>query len=285
MLLADGAIGTELVKFNPSKSDFPDEKQGFSDGLSLTHPEWIKQIHQSYVEAGADCLTTNTFGSSVIKLAEYGYDDKTESLNEDAVELARACGNNDTLVLGSMGPSGYLPSLPVDSDKIDHIKESYFRQAVGLKAADMIILETGSDILELKLAIRAIKKAVPSQKIIASVTLANADSLITGTSVETACMILSKMSIDMFGINCSTGPAEMITALGKIPSHTRMMISPNAGIPDISNQGVYPLQSEEMSNVIQKIIMKFKNIEIIGGCCGTTPAHIAKLRKLIPREH
>ena len=157
ILLFDGAMGTEIQKYDPTPEDFPNNQDGFNDGLILTHPDWIKQIHRNYLDAGADCIETNSFGSNKIKLDEYGFGDQTIDFNKKIALLAsEVCAEySDTprFVIGSMGPTGYLPSSD-DPDlgqiPLDKIREAFELQAEGLilGGVDALLIETSQDILE-----------------------------------------------------------------------------------------------------------------------------------------
>ncbi|MCE2499173.1 MAG: homocysteine S-methyltransferase family protein, partial [Nitrosopumilaceae archaeon] len=244
-LLLDGAMGTELQKYEPGASDYPDGKTGFNDGLCITHPEWVQSVYRSYLEAGADCLTTNTFGSNTIKLDEYGLGADTEKINEGAARLAREVADSfsepQRYVVGSMGPTGYLPSIthkPEEEISLDVVEDAFYRQAVGLVrgGVDGLVLETSVDLLELRTAIRAARRADKHVPILANITLAQAGRMLLGTPIEAAYTTVSDMGIDAFGINCSTGPLEMedcILWLDGSATHP-ILVVPNAGIPDIS---------------------------------------------------
>ena len=164
ILFFDGAMGTEIQKFNPKSEDFPDGKDGFNDGLVITKPDWIKKIHKSYLDAGADCIETNSFGSNKIKLDEYGFGDNTVEFNkkiaELAVEVASEFTDKPRYVIGSMGPTGFLPSsndADLGQKPLKEIRESFELQAEGLilGGVDALLIETSQDILEVKLAIEA----------------------------------------------------------------------------------------------------------------------------------
>ena len=184
IILFDGAMGTEIQKLNPKSEDFPDGKDGFNDGLSITKPDWIKEIHRKYLAAGADCIETNTFGSNKIKLDEYGFGLQTVELNQKNAELARSVCNEFTdkqrFVVGSMGPTGYLPSSN-DADlgqmPLSEIREAFELQAEGLikGTADALLIETSQDILEVKLAVEAshvaMEKTGKKVTLISNVTL------------------------------------------------------------------------------------------------------------------
>ena len=301
IILFDGAMGTEIQRLNPDSNDFPDKKDGFNDGLTLSRPEWIKQIHREYLKAGADCIETNTFGSNKLKLEEYGYGNKTVELNKKAAELGReVCGEFDDkprYVIGSMGPTGYLPSSN-DPDlgqiSLDTIKEAFELQAQGLilGKVDALLIETSQDILEVKLAIigchdamHNLGKKVP---LISNVTLDQYGKMLLGTNVQAAYTTVSDMGIDVFGLNCSTGPVEMTPSVRWLSEQDDLpiLVMPNAGMPQ--NEGgkaVYKMTPFEIREKLMDFINNYKNIRIIGGCCGTNPEHIAELRKMLDENN
>jgi 5-methyltetrahydrofolate--homocysteine methyltransferase len=300
ILLFDGGMGTEIQKLNPKVEDFPNKKDGFNDGLILSKPEWIKQIHMKYLEAGADCIETNTFGSNKLKLMEYGYDDKTIEFNKQAAELAKEVCNIfiDKLrfVIGSMGPTGYLPSSDdpdLGQKPIDEIREAFVLQAEGLilGKVDALLIETSQDILEVKLAIEACHEAMQridhKVPIIANVTLDQYGKMLLGTNIQAAYTTVSDMGIDVFGLNCSTGPVEMTPSVRWLSEQDELpiLVMPNAGMPQ--NEGgkaIYKMTPKELAEKLQVFIQNYKNVRIIGGCCGTNPAHIAELRKVLDRQ-
>jgi 5-methyltetrahydrofolate--homocysteine methyltransferase len=301
IILFDGAMGTEIQRLNPDSNDFPDKKDGFNDGLTLSRPEWIKQIHREYLKAGADCIETNTFGSNKLKLEEYGYGNKTVELNKKAAELGReVCREFDDkqrYVIGSIGPSGYLPSSN-DPDlgqiSLDTIKEAFELQAQGLilGKVDALLIETSQDILEVKLAIigchdamHNLGKKVP---LISNVTLDQYGKMLLGTNVQAAYTTVSDMGIDVFGLNCSTGPVEMTPSVRWLSEQDDLpiLVMPNAGMPQ--NEGgkaVYKMTPFEIREKLMDFINNYKNIRIIGGCCGTNPEHIAELRKMLDENN
>lgn len=296
ILLFDGAMGTEIQRFNPKPEDFPDGKDGFNDGLILTHPEWIKKIHHNYLEAGADCIETNSFGSNKLKLDEYGYGDKTVEINRKIAELASGVASEFSdkprYVIGSMGPTGFLPSSN-DPDlgqiSLDEIKKAYELQAEGLilGGVDALLIETSQDILEVKLAIEGAQEAMKKTKkipLIANVTLDQYGKMLLGTNVQAAYTTVSDMGIDVFGLNCSTGPIEMTSSVRWLDEQNELnlLVVPNAGMPENEGgQAVYKMTPEKMADALRDFISKYKKIRIIGGCCGTNPSHIAALRKVI----
>ncbi|MGI0028687.1 MAG: homocysteine S-methyltransferase family protein [Nitrososphaera sp.] len=298
VLLFDGAMGTEIQRLNPKPADFPEGNDGFNDGLNITRPEWIKKIHRSYLEAGADCIETNTFGSNKLKLAEYGYGDKTAEFNRRAAELAREVCNefNDRprYVIGSMGPSGFLPSSndpDLGQKPLDDLRDAFMLQAEGLilGSVDALLIETSQDILEVKLAVEAchlaMKKLGRQVPIIANVTLDQYGKMLLGTSVQAAYTTVSDMKIDAFGLNCSTGPHEMAQSVRWLSEQgLPILVMPNAGMPQ--NEGgraVYRMAPGDIADALGGFVAKYHNVRMVGGCCGTTPEHIAELRKTLDR--
>ena len=300
ILLFDGAMGTEIQKLNPKPEDFPDGKDGFNDGLSFTRPDWIKNIHRSYLKAGADCIETNTFGSNKLKLEEYGYGEKTMDWNKKiaqlAVEVTQEFTDKPRYVIGTMGPSGFLPSSndpSLGQKSLNEIREAYELQAEGLilGGVDALLIETSQDILEVKLAIEAshlaMKKTSKKIPLIANVTLDQYGKMLLGTNIQAAYTTISDMGIDVFGLNCSTGPIEMTPSIQWLDEQNNLplLVVPNAGIPE--NQGgkaVYKMSPEEMAKALKDFISKYPNVRIIGGCCGTNPSHISQLRKIIDQK-
>jgi 5-methyltetrahydrofolate--homocysteine methyltransferase len=296
VLLFDGAMGTEIQRLNPKPEDFPDGKDGFNDGLILSRPEWIKQIHRSYLAAGADCIETNTFGSNRFKLAEYDYGDKTVEFNKKATELAtEVCDefkDKPRYVIGSIGPTGYLPSSndpDLGQKPIDEIRDAFMLQAEGLilGGVDALLIETSQDILEVKLAVEAchmaMEKTGKKVPIISNVTLDKYGKMLLGTSVQAAYTTVSDMKIDAFGLNCSTGPHEMTPSVRWLSEQgLPILVMPNAGMPQ--NEGgraVYKMTPKEIAGALAEFVGKYENIRMIGGCCGTNPQHIAELRKAL----
>ncbi len=293
-------MGTEIQKFNPVPEDFPNNKDGFNDGLVLTHPEWIQQIHRNYLDAGADCIETNSFGSNKIKLEEYGFGDQTIEFNKKIAQLAsEVCSeysDKPRYVIGSMGPSGFLPSSndpDLGQKPLSEIREAFEQQAEGLilGGVDALLLETSQDILEVKLAIEAcqnaIKKTGKKVSIIANTTLDQYGKMLLGTNIQAAYTTVSDMGIDVFGLNCSTGPIEMTPSIRWLDEQNQhnLLVVPNAGMPE--NQGgqaVYKMTPEKMAEAMSDFLSKYKKVRIIGGCCGTNPEHIAALRKVIDEK-
>ena len=300
VLLFDGAMGTEIQKYDPKPEDFPNNQDGFNDGLVLTRPEWIKQIHKNYLDAGSDCIETNSFGSNKIKLDEYGFGDKTIEFNKKIAEIAvEACSDytdKQRYAIGSMGPSGYLPSSndpDLGQKPLDEIREAFALQAEGLilGGVDALLIETSQDILEVKLVIeachQAMKKTGKKIPIIANTTLDQYGKMLLGTNIQAAYTTVSDMGIDVFGLNCSTGPIEMTPSVQWLNEQNEhnILVVPNAGMPE--NQGgqaVYKMTPDKMGQALGDFLNDFKKVRIIGGCCGTNPKHIEVLRKVIDKK-
>src|ERR1041384_4922005 len=300
VLLFDGAMGTEIQKSNPKLEDFPDKKDGFNDGLILSRPEWIKQIHMNYLKAGADCIETNTFGSNKFKLGEYGYSEKTLEFNKRAAELAREACNVFTdkprYVIGSMGPTGYLPSSDdpdLGQKSLDDIQQALVVQAKGLilGSVDALLIETSQDILEVKLAIDACHEAVQEVghrvPIIANITLDQYGKMLLGTNIQAAYTTVSDMDIDVFGLNCSTGPVEMTPSVRWLCEQDELpiLVMPNAGMPqNVDGKAVYKMTPKEIAEKLEDFVQTYESLRIIGGCCGTNPEHIAELHRMLSEQ-
>jgi 5-methyltetrahydrofolate--homocysteine methyltransferase len=297
ILLFDGAMGTEIQKLRPKPEDFPSNKDGFNDGLILSRPEWIQNIHRSYLEAGSDCIETNTFGSNQIKLQEYGFGEQTVSINKSAAELANSVAkefaNGKKFVIGSMGPTGYLPSSndpDLGNVPLNTIIDAFDMQAQGLilGGIDVLLIETSQDILEVKLAIigsfNAMEKTGKKVPIISNVTLDKYGKMLLGTNVQSAYTTVSDMGISVFGLNCSTGPVEMESSIRWLDEQNELpiLVMPNAGMPiNEGGNAVYRMTSKDMSHHLGEFLNKYKRVRMIGGCCGTTPEHIRELRNAL----
>lgn len=300
VILFDGGMGTEIQKLNPQPDDFPGKNDGFNDGLNITKPDWIKKIHRNYLTAGADCIETNSFGSNLFKLKEYGYGDKAVEINQRAAELAREVCNEFLdryrYVIGSIGPTGFLPSSEdQDLGKVSpqEIIEGFMPQSEGLLlgGVDSLLIETSQDILEVKLAIEAchmaMQKVGRKVPLIGNVTLDRYGNMLLGTNVQAAYTTVRDMGIDIFGLNCSTGPEEMLPSIRWLDEQHGLpiLVVPNAGMPqNVAGKAVYKMTPEQMASKMREFVKQFTRIRIIGGCCGTTPMHIHKLREMLKEE-
>jgi 5-methyltetrahydrofolate--homocysteine methyltransferase len=299
-MLFDGAMGTEIQKFNPHQNDYLDNKEGFNDSLNITKPDWIETIHRNYINAGSDCIETNTFGSNKLKLEEFGLGHKTIDFNIQATKIAKQASSDSKkkiYIIGSMGPTGFLPSSN-DADlgniSLNEIEEAFYLQALGLieGGCDVLLIETGQDILEVKIAIegcfRAMKKSNIILPLISNVTLDQYGKMLLGSNVQAAYVTLSNLDIDIFGLNCSTGPIEMTPSVQWLCEQNELpiLIMPNAGMPINENgKAKYLMSPQEITSKLSDFIRKYKKIRLIGGCCGTDPNHITSLRHMLDDTH
>jgi 5-methyltetrahydrofolate--homocysteine methyltransferase len=302
VLLFDGAMGTQLMALELSIADFGGPAyQGCNEGLVLTRPEIVRGIHESYLDAGADVVETDTFTGSRIKLDEYSLGEKTREINFRAASIAReACDAFSTrerprFVAGSMGPTGLLVSSsdPVLSNvTYERLRDVYAEQARALVegGVDLLVLETMQDLLELKAAIAGIRREfaqglrrVPIQ---AQPTLITEGRMLLGTDIRAIRAVLDALEVDVVGLNCSTGPAQMRDSIRYLCEQSRAFVSviPNAGLPLMGPNGetIYPETPQELAAELAAFARDF-GVNVVGGCCGTTPEHIAALREALSR--
>jgi 5-methyltetrahydrofolate--homocysteine methyltransferase len=285
VVIYDGAMGTCIQQFNPTLEDFWG-KENCSEVLCLSRPDIIKSIHASYFEAGADVVETNTFGGSRIVLAEFGLEGKVSEINHAAVKLAREVADSFStagrkrFVSGSVGPTTKLPSL--GHIKFDDMVAAFLEQGVALIEAgvDVLLVETSQDLLQTKCAVvgmlDAMKKVGRRVPLQVQVTLEATGTMLLGTDIAAALTALEPYDIDIIGMNCATGPVEMNDAVRYLglnsPKHISVL--PNAGLPQ--NEGgraVYKLQPQELADYHKHFIVDY-GVNVVGGCCGTNPAHI-----------
>ena len=291
VLVFDGAMGTQIQGEQLKPAEFGG-KEGANDLLTLTRPDLIEAIHGRYFGVGCDVVETNTFGSSRLKLDEYGLGHRTYEVNFRAAILARraaerhATPDRPRFVAGSIGPTGMLPSAsdPVLSNvTADALERIFSEQARALidGGVDAIIIETQQDLLELRAAVLAAdtcrRESLRDVFVIAQPTLIDANGrMLLGTDVGAALAVLERLPVDAIGLNCSTGPAEMresIRYLGEKCSH-HVSCMPNAGMPENQDgRAVYKLSPEALADALTEFVRDF-GISIVGGCCGTTPEHI-----------
>jgi len=297
----DGAMGTEIQARNLGPEDFGGQKlEGCNDYLVVAKPSVIDEIHRSYLEAGADVIETDTFGSTRLKLDEYGKGDEVREVNLAAAELARRAAEDYSapdwprFVAGSMGPSGMLPSsTDPDLGNItpDRLEEVYHEQAAALIAGgvDALIIETSQDILEVKSAMFGAKRAITESgrpvALITQVTLDATGRMLLGTDIGSALTTVTALGTDVVGLNCSTGPKEMTDSIRYLGEFSPVPVSciPNAGLP--LNEGgktVYPMGPDEMAESLARFVKDF-GVGVVGGCCGTTPEHIRRMIAAIGR--
>ena len=300
VLIYDGANGTMLQAMELTAEDFGGEQyNGCYDYLAISKPEAVDAVHRAYFEVGVDVVETNTFRSNPLTLAEYGLGEQAYEINKAAASVARKVADEFStpeqprFVGGSIGPSGMLPSAddPTLSDiTYDQLVEIFRVQAAGLidGGVDVLLIETSQDILEVKATIEGIQRAyedtgerVPIQ---CQVTLDTSGRMLLGTDIASAMTILEKLPIEVIGLNCSTGPEHMREPIGYLGEHASLPVSaiPNAGLPlNVDGQAVYPLEPDPYAEAMYEFITRQK-VSVVGGCCGTTPAH---LKKLVEKVH
>jgi 5-methyltetrahydrofolate--homocysteine methyltransferase len=286
VVVADGAMGTMLQASEATADDFAG-LEGCNEILNVTRPDIIRSVHQAYLEAGADCVTTNTFGSNLGNLSEYGIPERIGELSEAGARLARETADRFAntrgirWVLGSIGPGTKLPTLGHVTFR--ELRDSYQENAEGLLrgGADALIIETCPDLLQAKAAVIAAKRAVahlaPGTPIIAQLTIETSGTMLLGSEIGAALTALEPLGIDLIGLNCATGPGEMSEHLRYLAAHSRIPIScePNAGLPELTSDGAhYPLTPGQLADAHDRFTSEF-GLSLVGGCCGTTPEHIA----------
>ncbi len=273
VIVADGAMGTMLY----SKGVFINRCY---DELNLVQPSLVKGIHEEYVKAGAEILETNTYGANRARLAGYGLADKTVAINQAGVKLAREAAGEKAFVAGSIGPLGARVE-PLGTISVAEAKEIFGEQARALVEAgvDLLILETFSDIVELRAAVEAAREAAGEDLlIVAEVTIDDYGRLPTGMSTEDFTRALNRMPADVIGCNCSVGPKVMLETIEKMVKAAAKPLSamPNAGVPvRVEGRNMYLCSPEYMSQYARRLL--WAGVKIIGGCCGTTPAHIREI--------
>ncbi len=279
-LVFDGAMGTMLLNYGYS-GNCPEK-------LNLDDPELIKKIHLEYILAGADIIEANTFGASPIKLAQFGLADQTEKINMAGVAIARAAAFKDTLVAGDIGPLGKLLE-PVGETTFDEAYDAFAQQAKALArgGADLLIIETMSDIQEMRAALIAAKQET-NLPVICSFTLSENGRTMTGTDFITAGLTCAALGADVISTNCGNGPEQLYALLKGLKKdlqkiHIPLMIMPNAGLPTLlDGKAVYTMLPEEFGK--KTAACSELGFQFFGGCCGTSPAHIKQLRLALEKQ-
>jgi len=293
VLVFDGAMGTELMAMHLTDDDFGGARyHGCNEALVLTRPDLIRRVHDAYFEAGADVVETDSFTASRLKLDEYELGTKTAEINRAAAQIARASADAHStperprFVAGSLGPTGMLISSSDPSlSKItfDELAQLYGEQARHLVAGgvDLLLIETSQDLLEMKAAIagivREFERGLRRVPIQAQATLDVTGRMLLGTDIRAVTATLDALPIDVIGLNCSTGPTHMRDPVRYLVDNSRCFVAviPNAGLPLMGPKGetIYPERPEEMARELAAFVHDF-GVNAIGGCCGTTPAHI-----------
>jgi 5-methyltetrahydrofolate--homocysteine methyltransferase len=288
VVVADGAMGTMLQASAATLGDF-DGHEGCNEILNLTRPDIVRSIHDAYLEAGVDCITTNTFGANFGNLGEYGLQARIEELSETGARIARAAadaastGRRPRWVLGSIGPGTKLPTL--GHVRFADLRDAYQRNAAGLLrgGVDAIVVETCQDLLQAKAAIIGARRAMAADgsdvPLIAHVTIETTGSMLLGSEIGAALTALEPLGISLIGLNCATGPGEMSEHLRYLAGHAAVPAScmPNAGLPVLTADGAhYPLTPGQLADAHDTFTAEF-GLALVGGCCGTTPEHLAVL--------
>ncbi len=290
VVVFDGGMGATLEQFDLTQEDYMGLQGKCHEALVLNRPDVIEGVHASMIEAGADVLETDTFQASRIKLEEWGLADHTVEINQKAAEIARKAAGEHNFVAGSIGPTGHLPASDdptLGKIQFGELVEVFTEQAEGLVngGADLIIIETAQDILEVKAAIFGAREAFRSTgttlPIQASVSLLpNGGKMLLGTDIESVLTTLTALDVQVIGLNCSTGPEDMRDAIRYLGENSTVPVHciPNAGIPFQGPDGetVFPAKPDPLADALQEFVEK-SNVSIVGGCCGTTPEHIAAI--------
>ncbi|MFE7544804.1 methionine synthase [Streptomyces platensis] len=292
VVVADGAMGTMLQAQDPSMEDFQ-QLEGCNEILNVTRPDIVRSVHEEYFAVGVDCVETNTFGANFAALAEYDIPERVFELSESGARIAREVADEFTAstgqqryVLGSMGPGTKLPTL--GHAPYVTLRDAYQQNAEGMIAggADALLVETTQDLLQTKAAIlgarRALKATGSDLPVICSVTVETTGTMLLGSEIGAALTALEPLGIDMIGLNCATGPAEMSEHLRYLARHSRVPIAcmPNAGLPVLGKNGAhYPLTAAELADAQETFVGEY-GLSLVGGCCGTTPEH---LRQVVER--
>ncbi|MFZ9173237.1 methionine synthase [Vulcanococcus sp.] len=293
VLVFDGATGTSLQQMDLSAEDFGGAAlEGCNENLVFTRPDAVQAVHRQFLEVGCDVIETDTFGAASTVLAEYDLQDQAFALNKRAAELAREMADaystpeKPRFVAGSMGPTTKLPTLGHIS--FDELRDAFAEQAEGLIAGDvdLFIVETCQDVLQIKAALQGIEQAFTKtgqrRPLMVSVTMETTGTMLVGSDIAAVVAILEPFPIDVLGLNCATGPEQMKEHVRYLSEHSPFVVSciPNAGLPEnIGGVAHYRLTPVEMKMQLMHFVEDL-GVQVIGGCCGTTPAHIGALAEL-----
>ena len=283
VVVVDGAMGTQLY----AKGVFINQCY---DELNLRAPDLVREVHRSYVNAGAEIIETNTFGASRTKLTPYGLESQTIEINRAAAALAREEAGDSVLVAGAVGPLG-VRLEPYGPTSLEEAREIFAEQMQGLKegGADFFLIETFADVAEMEQAILAARLVDPKMPVMAQMTIGTDCLTPYGASAEDIAKSLDVFGADIIGLNCSVGPQIILDAIEKMAKVTRkkLVAQPNAGMPrEVGGRSMYMASPEYMATYAAHLVRA--GAKIVGGCCGTTPDHIAAMvegiRPLTPRQ-
>jgi 5-methyltetrahydrofolate--homocysteine methyltransferase len=294
VVLYDGGMGATLEQFELTSEDYGGLQGKCHEALILNRPDVIEGVHASMLDAGAEVVETDTFQGSRLKLEEWGLGEHTVEINTRAAEIARKAAGENRYVAGSIGPTGYLPASEDPSlgqIQFGDLVDVFAEQAAGLirGGADLIIIETAQDILEVKAAVfgarRAFAETGRTLPIHTSVSLLpNGGKMLLGTDISSVLTTLSALKVDVIGLNCSTGPEDMRDAIRYLGEFCPVPVAciPNAGLPLQGPDGetIFPEQPEPLAEALKEFVERY-GVGIVGGCCGTTPAHIAAIAERV----
>ena len=294
VVVFDGGMGATLEQFDLTQEDYGGLLGKCHEALILNRPDVIEGVHTSMLEAGADVVETDTFQGSRLKLEEWGLGEHTMEINTKAAEIARKAAGPDRFVAGSIGPTGFLPAStdPTLGDiSFGRLAEVFAEQATGLVqgGADLIIIETAQDILEVKAAIFGARQAfkdtgrtLPLQ--ISVSLLPNGGKMLLGTDIQSVLTTLTALEVDVVGLNCSTGPEDMRDAIRFLGETSTLPVHciPNAGLPLQGPDGetIFPEKPEPLAATLGEFVERY-GVGIVGGCCGTDPNHIRAIRERV----
>jgi 5-methyltetrahydrofolate--homocysteine methyltransferase len=294
VVVFDGGMGATLEQFDLTQADYGGLAGKCHEALVLNRPDTIEGVHASMLEAGAEVVETDSFQGSRLKLEEWGLGEHTHEINVKAAQIARKAAGKDRFVAGSIGPTGFLPASddPTLGDiSFRRLVEVFAEQAKGLVegGADLIIIETAQDILEVKASIfgarEAFAEAGRTLPIQASVSLLpQGGKMLLGTDIAAVLTTLAALDVDVIGLNCSTGPEDMREAIRYLGEHSPLPVHciPNAGLPLQGPDGetIFPEEPGPLAATLGEFVERY-GVGIVGGCCGTTPEHIAAIRERV----
>ena len=294
VVVFDGGMGATLEQFDLTQADYGGLEGKCHEALVLNRPDVVEGVHASMIEAGAEVVETDTFQGSRLKLEEWGLGDETLEINTKAAEIARVAAGEDRFVAGSIGPTGFLPASTdptLGNISFGKLVDVFAEQARGLVegGADLIIIETAQDILEVKAAIFGAREAftatgrtLPIQTSVS--LLPNGGKMLLGTDIRAVLTTLAALDVDVIGLNCSTGPEDMRDAIRFLGETSPLPVHciPNAGLPLQGPDGetIFPEKPEPLAATLGEFVERY-GVGIVGGCCGTTPDHIRAIRERV----
>src|SRR6202050_3093916 len=297
VVVYDGGMGATLEQFDLTAEDYGGLQGKCHEALILNRPDLIEGVHSSMLDAGAEVVETDTFQASRIKLEEWGLADYTVEINTKAAQIARRAAGEGRFVAGSIGPTGFLPASEdptLGQIRFGELVEVFTEQAAGLidGGADLLIIETAQDILEVKAAVFGARAAFKSTgrtlPIHTSVSLLSTGAkMLLGTDISAVLTTLEALKVDVIGLNCSTGPEDMRDAIRFLGEFSSVPVHciPNAGLPLQGPNGgtIFPEKPEPLAAVLGEFVERY-GVGVVGGCCGTTPEHIHAIAERVAKR-